>query len=95
MRTNSENVSLRLSEYFDLRARAYGMLRAREPELMQDSRGTFLTSELIKSIVDLLENSADVNAQGRILGNTLQAASIEGNKEVVVLLLERGADVNA
>ncbi|KAH8752789.1 hypothetical protein F5883DRAFT_432988, partial [Diaporthe sp. PMI_573] len=44
---------------------------------------------LIYSCHMLLERSADVNTQGRYYGNALQAASCEGHKEVVKLLLER------
>ncbi|RKK66726.1 hypothetical protein BFJ69_g15146 [Fusarium oxysporum] len=44
---------------------------------------------------DLTTERADVNAQGGWLGNALQAASYEGNLEVVQLLLGNGADVNA
>jgi ankyrin repeat protein len=44
----------------------------------------------------LLENGADVNAQGWRYGNALQAAAAaRGNTEVVKVLLENGADVNA
>ena len=42
----------------------------------------------------LLENGAEVNAEGGWYGNTLQAASYEGN-EVIVKLLANGARVNA
>ncbi|KIK64486.1 hypothetical protein GYMLUDRAFT_415104 [Collybiopsis luxurians FD-317 M1] len=46
-----------------------------------------------KAVVQLLlENGADVNAQGGFYGNALQAAE---NEAVVKLLLEYGADVNA
>ncbi|EXK26982.1 hypothetical protein FOMG_16421 [Fusarium oxysporum f. sp. melonis 26406] len=38
---------------------------------------------------------ADVNAQGGEYGNALQAASYNGNRDVVQLLLDKGADVNA
>ncbi len=40
----------------------------------------------------LLENGADVNAQGGRYGNVLQAASSRGNKEVTRMLLEKGAE---
>jgi ankyrin repeat protein len=41
----------------------------------------------------LLNNGADVNAQGGGFGNALQAASVNGNLEVVQLLVDEGADV--
>ena len=43
----------------------------------------------------LLENGAEVNAEGGEYGNALQAASYVGNEAVVKLLLESGAEVNA
>jgi ankyrin repeat protein len=43
----------------------------------------------------LLDEDADVNAQGGYFGNALQAASGEGHKQIVEILLYRGADVNA
>ncbi len=43
----------------------------------------------------LIEKGADVNAEGGEYGNALQAASEEGNENIVQLLIERGADVNA
>ena len=39
----------------------------------------------------LLEQGADVNAQGGEDGDALQAASYGGHKEVVQMLLEQGA----
>jgi hypothetical protein len=43
----------------------------------------------------LLDNEADVNAQGGYYGNALQAASARGHEAVVKMLLDRDADVNA
>jgi hypothetical protein len=46
-------------------------------------------------VEQLLEDGADVNAQGGQYGNALQAASYMGHLAVVELLLSQGADVNA
>ncbi|KIJ94775.1 hypothetical protein K443DRAFT_640771, partial [Laccaria amethystina LaAM-08-1] len=43
----------------------------------------------------LLEMRADVNAQGGVYGNALQAASYNGHEAIAKLLIEKGADVNA
>jgi hypothetical protein len=43
----------------------------------------------------LIENGADVNAQGGHYGNALQTASYKGHEAIVKLLIEHGADVNA
>ncbi|KAI1595475.1 ankyrin repeat domain containing protein [Pyrenophora tritici-repentis] len=43
----------------------------------------------------LLDNEADLNAQGGHYGNALQAASYGGHEAVVKMLLNKGADVNA
>ncbi|KAF5336208.1 hypothetical protein D9758_017771 [Tetrapyrgos nigripes] len=46
-------------------------------------------------ISSMIENGADVNAQGGEYGNALQAASYRREVDIVKLLLENGADVNA
>ncbi|KAK5805953.1 hypothetical protein VI817_000211 [Penicillium citrinum] len=43
----------------------------------------------------LLEEGAEVNAQGGDYGNALQAACLEGREKIVQVLLEKGANVNA
>lgn len=50
---------------------------------------------LIESTRLLLEQGADVNAQGGVCGNALQAASAEGHNAMVQQLLCKGADINA
>jgi hypothetical protein len=45
----------------------------------------------MKPLCLLLENGADVNALGGKYGSALQAASSEGHKPIVRLLLEKGA----
>ena len=49
----------------------------------------------VKDMKFLLDNGADVNAQGGEYGNALQAAVSNGHIEAVRLLLDKGADVNA
>ena len=43
----------------------------------------------------LLRKGENVNAEGGLHGNSLQAASYEGHETIVKLLLENGAEVNA
>src|ERR1700722_13688907 len=43
----------------------------------------------------ILRRTGDINAQGGLYGNALQAASCGGHEAVIQLLLENGADVNA
>lgn len=49
-----------------------------------------------ESVVQLLlDNGANINAQGGWYGNALQAAAFDGNESVVQLLLDKGANINA
>ncbi|KAF1977452.1 hypothetical protein BU23DRAFT_453118, partial [Bimuria novae-zelandiae CBS 107.79] len=43
----------------------------------------------------LLEEGAEVNAQGRLYDNALYAASSRGHEAIVKLLLDKGAKANA
>jgi len=43
----------------------------------------------------ILQTGADINANGGLCGNALQAASINGHQKVVQLLVDKGVDVNA
>jgi ankyrin repeat protein len=42
----------------------------------------------------LLDNKADVNVQSATYGTALQAASLDGHKEIMKLLLDNKGDVN-
>ena len=50
---------------------------------------------LLDPVQKLMQNGADVNAQGGRYGNALQAASYGGYQEIVKLLIHKGANVNA
>ena len=43
----------------------------------------------------LLDAGADINAQGGLYSNILQAVSEYGYEKVVQILLDAGADINA
>ena len=49
--------------------------------------------ELVKVV--LRDKGVDVNVQGGLYGNALQAASYKENENIVVMLIEKGANVNA
>ncbi|KAI1274719.1 ankyrin repeat-containing domain protein [Xylaria sp. FL0933] len=62
-----------------------------------DLRGTFVGDfGLIWAVIVelLLEKGANINAQGGVYGNALQAACYHGGYEVVELLIRNGADIN-
>jgi ankyrin repeat protein len=42
-----------------------------------------------------LDKGADVNAQGGYYGNALYTTSLRGDQEIVNLLLDKEADINA
>ncbi|KAF8829738.1 hypothetical protein HHX47_DHR2000181 [Lentinula edodes] len=60
-------------------------------------------ASLLKAVINdhfamtkvLVENGADVNAQGGDFGSVLQAATNKGNLDIVRFLIERDANVNA
>jgi Protein kinase domain/Ankyrin repeats (3 copies) len=67
-----------------------------DPRLNEQLYKAAMAATGLATVKSLLEEGADVNAQGGYYGNALQAAAcIWGNKEVVLLLFEKGADVNA
>ncbi|KAH0537657.1 hypothetical protein FGG08_005570 [Glutinoglossum americanum] len=49
----------------------------------------------LEIILRLLDEGADINAQGGTYGTALQVASAGGHNQIVQLLLEKGADVDA
>ncbi|KAF4342866.1 Pfs NACHT and ankyrin domain protein [Fusarium beomiforme] len=50
---------------------------------------------LVEAAKNMITEGADVNAQGGWFGNALQAASSNGNRDVIQLLLDKRADINA
>ncbi|KAF3317256.1 hypothetical protein TWF173_000499 [Orbilia oligospora] len=50
---------------------------------------------LLGAVKDLLDQGADINAQGGFYDNALQAASYEGHEKIVEFLVNHGADANA
>ncbi|TLS21185.1 uncharacterized protein PpBr36_10655 [Pyricularia pennisetigena] len=47
------------------------------------------------AVEKILNDGADVNAQGGFYGNALQIASLGGHKEIVQILVDNGANINA
>ena len=52
-------------------------------------------ADLERLVYNLLEQGAEVNAQGGYFVNALQAASYKGHEAIVKVLLEKGAEINA
>jgi hypothetical protein len=69
----------------------YGPLR---PELLPAPIYYASLCGLPRSVKDLINKGADINAQGGFYGNALQAASASGYAEIVQLLLNNRADIN-
>ena len=77
-------------------ARPFGPFHIDEEEGSDSAIYYATLLELPVVVTSLLEGGADVNGQGRgILRNALQAALGRGSKEMVQLLLDNGANVNA
>ncbi|KIK56042.1 hypothetical protein GYMLUDRAFT_829797 [Collybiopsis luxurians FD-317 M1] len=68
----------------------------RYPQVQQNKNTAGVNLQDITAAVVkvLIENGANVNAQGGEYGNALQGAAQSGNEGVVKLLLENGADVS-
>ncbi|KAH8598185.1 ankyrin repeat-containing domain protein [Bisporella sp. PMI_857] len=90
---------LHIAAYFGIREVAYALVDkghldirdsySQTPLLLAAGRGHATVVNM------LVENQADVNAQGGHYGNALVAASDDGHEAIVRLLLEHQADVNA
>jgi ankyrin repeat protein len=85
-----DGYELGASELSDRDVDRFGVLKDIEPPLYYAA---------LAGLTDLagllLENGADLNADGGKYGNALQAASMEGYSAMVLLLLRSGAEVNA
>ncbi|KAJ1322984.1 ankyrin repeat domain-containing protein 50 [Microdochium nivale] len=78
-----------VNDYFQDQSRD-GSLRAQSDKYDTDESEE---ETLLYYVQLLLDNGADINAQGGYFGNALQAAVSSGNEELVQLLLDSGAKV--
>ena len=52
-------------------------------------------TERLRIVKTLAEKGADIHTEGRLGGNAMQAASLNGQTEIVTFLLNKGADVDS
>ena len=57
--------------------------------------GSWNSTERLKTVRILVENGAEIHAEKRLGGNAMQAASFNGQAEIVAFLLLKGAVVNS
>ena len=57
--------------------------------------GRWKATERLRTVKILVEHDAEIDANGSLGGNAMQAASYIGQAEIVALLLRKGADVNS
>ena len=56
---------------------------------------SWLATERLRVVRTLVEKGAEIHAEGRLGGNAMQAASLNGQADVVAFLLSKGADVDS
>ncbi|KAF4954352.1 hypothetical protein FSARC_12149 [Fusarium sarcochroum] len=77
------------ASFLGLHSTVSGLLDDANRSAISSSGENRITAHLMQ------EKNADVNAQGGMYGNALQAASALGHEHIVKLLLQKGANINA